>query len=208
MPAQEEVGTVKTLVFTETFIQHDAGNETSRVVNKNSSALTPVSGVYGDTITLSTGAINYQSVINYGTGHVLNDSLGNPDATGQITAGSVGSNILSYQGSYKVFFGATDTAVNAGNLRSLLGNVFLSGATVDFPTGSTYRNFYIAVPPGHSLASFVDFTSSSASLMGSVTNSSITIADGGSGTLNYTLYKLTTGTPYSGGGDLFKFNIG
>jgi hypothetical protein len=206
-PALVEVGTPINIAFSETFTQHDGGAEISRVVNKNGSALTPVSGAFSDSIIASLTPVSYQAVITYADGAVKNDSLGNPDATGQITTGSVISNTLAYQGSYKVFFGATDTVVNSGNLRSLLGNMFLSGATVDFPTGNTYRNFYIAVPPGHSLQSFVDFTSSSASLMGSVSNSSITIADGGSGSLTYTLYQLTTGAPYSGSGDLFKFNI-
>jgi hypothetical protein len=211
MPAQEEVGTVKAITFTETYIPHDGGAETSRVVNKNSSPLTPVADVYSDNIVLAPAAVNYQAAISYADGHTLLDSLGNNDTFGKIYAGTVISNTLTYQGNYKVFWGATDTAINAGNLRTILGNGFLSaGATVDFPTGATYRNFYVAVPPGHTLNSWVDFTSSSASLLGggAVSSTAVTIADGGSGTLNYTLYKLTTGAPYSGGGNLFKFNIG
>jgi hypothetical protein len=211
MPAQEEVGTAKAITFTETYIPHDGGAETSRVVNKNGSSLTLSAGVYSDNIILTPAAINYQAAISYADGHTLHDSLGNDDAFGKIYAGTVISNTLTYQGSYKVFWGATDTTINAGNLRTILSNGFLSaGATVDFLTGSTYRNFYIAVPPGHTLNSWVDFTSSSASLQGggTVTGTAITIGDGGTGTLNYTLYKLTTGAPYSGAGNLFKFNIG
>ena len=210
MPAQEEVGTPKALSFTEVFIQHNAGAETSRVVNRGTTALTPdpITGIYSDGITLTTTPVSYQAVISYAQGPVLLDSLGNPDPSGQIPAGSVASNVLTYVGSYKIFFGATDTAINSGNLRSVLTGQFLQpGSTIDFPTGSTYHNFYVAVPPGHTLSSWVDFTSSSASLLGSATSSTVNIADGGTGTLNYTLYKVTVGSPYGGGGDLFKFNI-
>jgi hypothetical protein len=207
-PAQVEVGTSINIMFTANYNQNNGGAELSRSINKNSSPLTPnSSGVYSDSIIAALSPVNYQATVSYTDGPVLNDSLGTPDATGQILAGSAISNILSYQGSYRVFFGATDTGVNPGNLRSLLSSVFLTGSVIDFPTGSTYRNFYIAVPPGYSLQTFVDFTSSSASLMGSVGSSPITIADAGAGTLNYTLYKLTTGAPYTGSGDLFKFNI-
>ncbi len=208
VPSQVEVGTPLSITFTEVFTQHDGGSELTRIVNKNGTALSPVSGVFSDSIVAALTPISYQATVTYKAGPVKNDSQGSPDPTGQIAAGSVMSNTLTYQGSYKIFFGATDTNINSGNLRSLLSSTFLSGATVDFPTGNTYRNFYIAVPTGHTLQTFVDFTSSSASLMGSVSSSSITIPDGGSGTINYTLYNLTTGAPYSGAGDLFKFNIG
>jgi hypothetical protein len=206
-PAVVEVGTTVSPTFTIIYNPNDAGAETSRVLNKNGSPLNAVSGVYSDTITAITSAITYRATINYAQGHVNNNSLGAPDSSGQIAAGHVDSNALSYQGFYKVFYGATDTAVTAGSLRSLPNSVFLSGSVIDFPSGTTARNFYIAVPPGHTLASLTDFTSSNASLIGSVTNTPITIADGGTGTLDYTLYKLTTGVPYSGSGDLFKFSI-
>ena len=209
-PGVFEVGQSVSVAFTIGFTQNDGGAEftADRVLNKNGSQLTPVSGSYSDNIVVSTSPINYQAVLHYAQGPVKNDSLGSPSPAGQIADGHASSNVLTYEGTYRIFFGAPDMVINAGNLRSLLGNVWLTGAVIDFPTGSTYRNFYIAVPPGYTLQTFVDFTSSSASLMGSVSNAAVTIADAGMGTLNYTLYQLTTGAPYSGSGDLFKFNIG
>jgi hypothetical protein len=202
-----EVGEVINIPLTESFIQNDAGAQTGFTIEKNGTQIATANTTdFAQVMSLT--PIVYLALSTYAQGPVKNNIIGVADPVGRITAGTVGSNFLSYVGLLPVFFFATDTVVNSGNLRSLAGSgkVFVSGATIDFPSGNTARNFYIWVPPGHTLSSWIDFNTN-ADLKSPSVNSSLTIADAGSGTYAGTLWHLTAGAPFPGGGDLFKFNI-
>lgn len=208
-PAVVEVGTALAIAFVIGYTQNDGGAQTAKSMTKNGVALVADgNGAYADNITAGLSAISYRATVAYAQGAIKNNSLGTPDASGRVGAGSALSNTLSYQGSYKVFFGATDTVITGANVRTALVNsIWLSGATIDFPSGNAAKNFYIAVPPGHTLSSWIDSTALGADLKGPSTNSVVNVPDGGVGTLAYTLYKLSNGAPYDAPGDNFKFVI-
>lgn len=206
-----EIGQTINIPLTAVFNQNNGGSSTGLSIKKNGTQISTSSPYTDSGVVMSATPVVYNCNFTYGQGPILNNILGIPDATGRIAANSspgINSGNLSFQGQYKVFFGATDTVINAGNVRTALANsVFVSGATVDFPSGNAAKNFYIWVPPGHSLNTWIDSTAFGADLKAPASNSSITIADAGSGTMAGTLWRLALGAPYPGSGDLLKFQI-
>jgi hypothetical protein len=199
-PAAVEVGTALSIAFSIGFTQNDAGAQTSLVLNKNGSPLTATSGTYTDSITATLSPVNYQAIINYAQGHINNDSLGSPDASGRIAAGSVSSNVLSYQGFYLLWYDAVATIPAASAAVRALSNARFSNAGNSFTlnTGSTQTHFVLVLPPGKSLVSVIDqdalnldITSQYAATGISVNNASGTAVSG------YTLYSMSQSVPYS-----------
>jgi len=203
-----EVGQTINIPIAIGFNQNDGGAEGAIILKKDGVQISTATPYTDNGVVLSLVAKVYQATVSYGQGPIKNNIIGVQDPTGRIAAGSAISNSLSYVGNLRVFFGATDTLIDASNIRTALGSVILSaGSTVNFQSGATYKNFYIWVATGHALTSWFD-SATNADLKAASTNSSLTIPDAGSGTVAGTLYKVSAGSPFPGpNGDLFKFIV-
>ncbi len=80
------------ITLSSTFTQNDGGAESATTYSKNGTAL---SG-NADNITSLTAPVSYTVTKTYAQGSVKINNLGNPDPTGQITAGSVTSSAVTY----------------------------------------------------------------------------------------------------------------
>ena len=157
-----EIGAYITGTITPTFTQNNAGAITSYTVNLPVSGLRTYGAVQPLTLTLSdtepilSYAINIVLTAYYGEGSILNDNMGNPYPTGQITAGSKTFNV-SVAG-YKPYFYKGDTGTSAPTtdvqLRALTNSSIEAANGLSFsiniPAGSTrvvfaYRTVYQAV---------------------------------------------------------------
>lgn len=117
-----EVGTTITPNLTATFTKNDAGNLTKLDVLKGStevgSSTTSPYAYEGDVFILGDETITFKAQATYADGVVKNNNLGNPDATGQIKAGTVVSSEFKYVGQRNLFYGT-----GVGELPELTSNV-------------------------------------------------------------------------------------
>ena len=114
-----EVGDQLNVTITPTFTQNDGGVATEYRVTKDAASLVvdnsaPIpEASYADTLTFVDGDIVYDSEMDHDQGAVKNDNLGDPDATGQIAAGTVGSEAKTFTGVFPWFFGVSADGVIA-----------------------------------------------------------------------------------------------
>lgn len=108
-PGNYEAGTSITPIFTATFNKNDAGNLTKLSVLKADDEVgSDVSSPYtytGEAIVLGDATITFKARAAYEDGPVKDNNLGNPDATGQIKAGTKDSSALSFVGQRQLFWG-------------------------------------------------------------------------------------------------------
>lgn len=113
-----EAGTSITPILTATYNKNDAGDLTKLSILKGSAEVgSDTSSPYtytGEAIVLGDETITFKARATYGDGPVKNNNLGQPDATGQIKAGTKDSSTLSFQGQRNLFWGA-----GAGELPTL-----------------------------------------------------------------------------------------
>ena len=104
-----EAGTSITPILTATFNKNDAGDLTKLAILKGSSEVgSDTSSPYtytGDAIVLGDETISFKAQATYGDGPVKNNNLGEPDATGQVKAGTKDSSTLSFNGQRNLFWG-------------------------------------------------------------------------------------------------------
>lgn len=104
-----EAGTSITPILTATFNKNDAGDLTKLAILKGSSEVgSDTSSPYtytGDAIVLGDETISFKAQATYGDGPVKNNNLGQPDATGQVKAGTKDSSTLSFVGQRQLFWG-------------------------------------------------------------------------------------------------------
>lgn len=104
-----EAGTSITPILTATFNKNDAGDLTKLAILKGgsevSSDTTSPYTYTGEATVLGDETITYTAQATYSDGPVKNNNLGNPDATGQIKAGTKTSSALSYVGQRQLFWG-------------------------------------------------------------------------------------------------------
>lgn len=104
-----EAGTSITPVLTATFTKNDAGDLTELKILKGSSEVgSDTSSPYtytGSAIVLGDETITFKSQATYTDGPVKNNNLGNPDATGQIKAGTITSSNYNFTGQRNLFWG-------------------------------------------------------------------------------------------------------
>lgn len=201
--SQFEVGTTLNLSLTGTFNQNDGGTYTARRIYKNGSLF--VSGESAtDTITLTLGtSISYSFQVDYNKGPIKNNSLGVPDPTNQILAGTTSSGNVTFSPLLKNFYGAA--AGDLTNYRNLPLSNFGDNYFV-IQTGTTLQDFYIVIPSNKKLDKVWDANISAniTSVFGSAIN--IQLADAGGTLQNYKLYKFHADTPYSVSHD-YQINI-
>lgn len=103
-----EAGTSITPILTATFNKNDAGNLTKLAILKGGSEVgSDTSSPYtytGEAIVLGDETISFKAQATYEDGEVKNNNLGQPDATGQIKAGTKDSSNLSFQGQRNLFW--------------------------------------------------------------------------------------------------------
>lgn len=103
-----ERGSSATIIITPTFTQNDAGVVTGYELFRDGvSIYTDTScSSYTDTIsTLSGTSIQYTCTVTYADGTVKNDNMGDPDATGQILAGSKTASATKINIALKYYYG-------------------------------------------------------------------------------------------------------
>lgn len=104
-----EAGTSITPVLTATFTKNDAGDLTELKILQGSSEVgSDTSSPYtytGSAIVLGDETITFKSQATYTDGPVKNNNLGNPDATGQIKAGTITSSNYNFTGQRNLFWG-------------------------------------------------------------------------------------------------------
>ncbi len=140
-----EVGTIANIALSKTFAQNNAGAMTAQRLYKNGSLLASTFPYTDTGMQFTLSPVTYQGQVDYGTGAILNDNTGTPDATGQITAGTISSNTFSYVGKRMAFYGTpTSTPANSAAVRALTGSF----------NSSNGNSFTIAIPPGATRVTF------------------------------------------------------
>ena len=104
-----EAGTSITPILTATFNKNDAGDLTKLAILQGSEEVgsdtsTPYTYT-GEAIVLGDETITFKAQATYEDGEVKNNNLGQPDATGQIKAGTKNSSVLSFVGQRQLFWG-------------------------------------------------------------------------------------------------------
>lgn len=104
-----EVGTSITPVLAATFTKNDAGDLTKlAILQGNSEVGSDTTSPYtytGEAIVLGDETITFKAQATYADGPVKNNNLGNPDATGQIKAGTITSSNYTFTGQRNLFWG-------------------------------------------------------------------------------------------------------
>jgi hypothetical protein len=140
--ASYEIGTnIGTVTLSSSFSQNNGGAATSGTYFKNSGSLGEEVNTNNHGV-LST-SISYSVTVTYGAGTVvLNDNLGNPDATGQIAAGSTSSSLTISPFANKYFGTSTSNSVDDATLRAGTNEVASGKAksnfTIDISSGTKY----------------------------------------------------------------------
>lgn len=104
-----EAGTSITPILTATYNKNDAGDLTKLSILKGSAEVgSDTSSPYtytGEAIVLGDETISFKAQATYEDGEVKNNNLGQPDAMGQIKAGTKDSSTLSFVGQRQLFWG-------------------------------------------------------------------------------------------------------
>lgn len=108
-PGSYEAGTSVTPILTATFTKNDAGDLTKLAIlqgsaEAGSNATSPYTYT-GEAIVLGDETIAFKARATYSDGPVKNNNLDQPDATGQIKAGTKDSATLSFVGQRNLFWG-------------------------------------------------------------------------------------------------------
>lgn len=147
-----EIGTTISPLLTATFNRNDAGTATAYNFKKNGTSIQNgmTTSVQDGSNTVSS-ALSYQVAISYNAGAVENDNMGNPYPTGQISAGTVNSNTITYTPYRKYFYGsstATSAPITSAEVRALTGvlNLVGDGTTFTITIAAGARRIVIAYP--------------------------------------------------------------
>lgn len=148
-----EVGTSESIILSPVFNQNNAGDANQFVLDKNSSPLftdttSPIPDAsYPDSFTAAEGSIIYNGDLSHDQGPVLNDSLGDPDPTGQIAAGTITSNNVTYNIVYPWFFGVSSTDTLSGSdIYSGTKVIEVIGSSIQAAFSGTDFFLWFAVP--------------------------------------------------------------
>jgi hypothetical protein len=144
-----EVGTEISTVIQGTYTKNDGGDLTTIEIKKGSeSVLSQASSpVTTDTQTFTLGdeTVSFTATATYTDGPVKNNNLGQPDATGQIKAGSKTSSAVNFVGKRNLFYGTgvgTAPTVTSENVRALsnkqLGPANGTSFNINVATGQQY----------------------------------------------------------------------
>ena len=210
-----EAGTSVTPILTATFNKNDAGDLTKLSVLKADSEVgSDTSSPYtytGEAIVLGDDTVIFTAKAEYGDGPVKNNNLGQPDATGQIKAGSVNSANFSYTGQRNLFYGT-----GVGELPELTSDVIRSltnkrlnptqglNFTINMATGQQY--FIFAYPATLRDVNKVNYVEGNdPNMAASLTKETVNVADargGENGVIEYKVYTYRAATPFAAPGTM------
>jgi Ubiquitin-like domain len=143
--ASYEIGAdIGTVTLSSSFNQNNGGTATGTTYFKNGGSLG--AGVRTNNHGVLSTSISYSVTVTYGAGTVvLNDNLGNPDATGQIAAGSTSSSLTISPYANKYFGTSASNSIDDATLRAGINEVASGKAKSNFNvaiTGGTKYIFY------------------------------------------------------------------
>ena len=210
-----EAGTSVTPILTATFNKNDAGDLTKLSVLKAGSEVgSDTSSPYtytGEAIVLGDETVTFTAKAEYGDGQVKNNNLGQPDATGQIKAGSVNSANFSYTGQRNLFYGT-----GVSELPELTSDVIRSltnkrlnptqglNFTINMATGQQY--FIFAYPATLRDVNKVNYVEGNdPNMAASLTKETVNVADargGENGVIEYKVYTYRAATPFAAPGTM------
>lgn len=203
-----ETGTTINPVLTATFAKNDAGALTKLSVLKNNtevgSATASPYAYAGESFILGDETVAYKAQATYGDGAVKNNNLGNPDATGQIKAGTVTSSVINYIGKRNAFYGT-----GAGEVPELTSDVIRGLANKKLaPANGTQFKINVAVGQQYIVFAYpatlrdvnqVKYEEANdASMATNFARSTINVADargGENGTMAYKCYAYAMSIP-------------
>ena len=214
-----EAGTSITPILTATFNKNDAGDLTKLAVLKGGSevgsgATSPYTYT-GEAVVLGDETITFTAQATYADGPIKNNNLGQPDATGQIKAGTKTSSALSYVGQRNAFWGygaGTIESPTSDQIRGLANkrlNVSANNViSVAIATGSQHIIFALPAPRTLTQVSYDDLGDKG--MLSAFTSSTVQVADargGENGLKDYNVYIYNMSTP-SAATMNFSFTIG
>ena len=137
--ASYEIGTtIGSVILSSSYNQRNGGSAISTTYYKNGGTLG--AGVNTDTYGSLLTNLTYSVTVTYGAGTiVLNDNLGNPDATGQIGAGSTSSSLSISPFAYKYLGSSTSNSIN---------DAILLAGTKEVASGKAKSNFNVSITGG------------------------------------------------------------
>jgi hypothetical protein len=204
-PNLVECGTSIDLAETATYTQNDGGACTGVTFKKNGTAeATDSTAPYAhDPTALIVGieTLSYVATAAHEAGPVKNNNLGEPDATGQIQAGSVDSNTVNIKGARAGFFGVDNADNTSAAIRGLGKHVLdLTGGqkvTLSIPAGASKVTFAIlATFPAVASVKYVEGSNVEVKDNFSVTQADITGA-GGFVAASYDIYTYIPAAPFT-----------
>lgn len=210
-----EAGTSVTPVLTATFNKNDAGDLTKLSILKGGSDVgSDSSSPYtytGEAIVLGDETVTFTAKAEYSDGPVKNNNLDQPDATGQIKAGSVNSSNFSYTGQRNLFYGT-----GVGELPELTSDVIRGltnkklnptqglNFTINMATGQQY--FIFAYPATLRDVNKVNYVEGNdPNMAASLTKETVNVADargGENGVIEYKVYTYRAATPFAAPGTM------
>lgn len=214
-----EAGTSITPILTATFNKNDAGDLTKLSILKGSAEVgSDTSSPYtytGEAIVLGDETISFKAQATYEDGDVKNNNLGQPDATGQIKAGTKDSSTLSFVGQRNAFWGygaGTIESPSSDQIRGLASkrlNVSANNViSVAIATGSQHIIFALPAPRTLKQVSYDDLGDKG--MLSAFTKTTVQVADargGENGKKDYNVYVYNMSTP-SAATMNFSFTIG
>lgn len=121
--ASFEAGTSLSLTLGLVFTKNDAGIEGSRKILKNNAQVATITPFTDNPVTIPDTPIVYKGQVTFIQGACKNNNLGALSCGGRIEAGTIDSNILTYNGYRKAFYGASNTVpVASADVRGLSGS--------------------------------------------------------------------------------------
>lgn len=210
-----EAGTSITPILVATFNKNDAGDLTKLSVLKGGSEVgSDTSSPYtytGKATVLGDETVTFTAKAEYGDGQVKNNNLGQPDATGQIKAGSVNSANFSYTGQRNLFYGT-----GVGELPELTSDMIRGltnkklnptqglNFTINMATGQQY--FIFAYPATLRDVNKVNYVEGNdPNMAASLTKETVNVADargGENGVIEYKVYTYRAATPFAAPGTM------
>ncbi len=214
-----EAGTSITPILTATFNKNDAGDLTKLSILKGSAEVgSDTSSPYtytGEAIVLGDETISFKAQATYVDGEIKNNNLGQPDATGQIKAGTKDSSTLSFVGQRNAFWGygaGTIESPSSDQIRGLVNkrlNVSANNViSVAIATGSQHIIFALPAPRTLKQVSYDDLGDKG--MLSAFTKTTVQVADargGENGKKDYNVYVYNMSTP-SAATMNFSFTIG
>ena len=155
-PTLFEIGTIISPILSRSLALNDAGLEVSTELSKNSVVISTSWPFTDNSVLLGNSAISYVGAVTYAEGACKLNNRGVIDCDGRITAGTIGSNTITFQGTRVAFFAGTTAATptDSAGVRGLGNTSFNSSdnstvdATGSAPGGSVTPNFIITIPIG------------------------------------------------------------